>query len=77
MPQPVAASVQKRSGGRCEAATPDCTHRAEHLHHRLMRSQGGPDRAANLLHVCAACHRFIHDNPAMSYETGWLLRRNS
>jgi hypothetical protein len=30
-----------------------------------------------LLHVCLFCHAYIHDNPAESYEAGWLKRSGS
>lgn len=76
MPAASAKEVIKRAASCCEASTPVCTFRPEQIHHRRMRSQGGGDEPVNLLHVCGACHRFIHDNPAQSYERGWLLRRN-
>lgn len=63
-----------RAQGRCEArVSDDCTGRAEHAHHRLMRSQGGSDDPSNLAALCGACHAFVHLNPAWSYEYGWLL----
>lgn len=43
-------------------------------HHRLMRSQGGPDTEENLVAVCAGHHREIHANPARSYDLGLLIR---
>lgn len=76
VPVSVRAVVAARSAGRCELprVTHDCTGVAVHLHHRLMRSQGGPDTAGNLLHVCHAGHHAIHANPARSYAEGWLIR---
>lgn len=66
-----------RAHGRCEVrVSPDCTGRAEHVHHILMRSQGGTHDIGNLLAVCHRCHGHIHANPAESYEAGWLHRRN-
>ncbi len=46
------------------------------FHHRLRRSQGGPDTYVNLLHLCdiGGCHAYVHANPAESYLRGWLLR---
>lgn len=45
------------------------------IHHRLRRSQGGTNRLSNLAGLCAHCHQRTHNNPAQSYEAGWLLRR--
>lgn len=72
--QVVRAEVARRSGGLCELGGPNCTRKAEQFHHRLMRSQGGPDSAENLLHVCGADHTYIHAYPERSYARGWLLR---
>lgn len=69
--------VRGRAHERCEIETPACTpgwHRGEHAHHVRMRSQGGSDDPGNLLWVCAAGHRWIHDNPAESYRRGYLQR---
>lgn len=61
--------------GWCEVRIDDaCSGRAEHRHHRKMRSQGGSDDPSNLLAVCWACHRWIHDHPSVSYGRGWLVR---
>lgn len=30
------------------------------VHHRKRRSQGGADREANLITLCAGCHRQVH-----------------
>jgi 5-methylcytosine-specific restriction endonuclease McrA len=70
----VAQVVGERSGGRCEANTPACTGTGQHFHHVLRRSQGGKHSPANLLHLCVGCHGWVHDNPAESYERGWLKR---
>lgn len=68
----------ERCKGRCEARTPDCTGRAEHRHHALRRPHtGGRHHLEDLLYVCNACHRRIHDNPAEAYERGWLLRNGA
>jgi len=68
------AAAKKRSNGRCEAGTEVCTGKAAHVHHRLMRSQGGGHEPSLLLAVCLPCHGHIHANPAKSYEAGWLIR---
>ena len=74
IPQSSRDAVLTRSGGRCEAATPVCMCRAVHVHHLAGRSSHAP---SNLLHVCSACHAFIHANPSISYQHGWLRRRNT
>jgi 5-methylcytosine-specific restriction endonuclease McrA len=68
-------AVVRRSSGRCEALTPVCTGRMEHAHHVVRRSQGGKDEPENLLACCAACHGYIHDHPAESFDRGWLRHR--
>ena len=71
----VRAEVEGRAGSLCEAGVPGvCQIRGHHAHHVLMRSQGGPDEPHNLLWLCGACHRYVHDHPAESYEKGWLRR---
>lgn len=57
----------------CQAQTKDCTGRAVHMHHRKRRSQGGTNDPTNLIAVCVACHSYIHNHPAISYERGWLV----
>lgn len=44
-----------------------------HRHHRRLRSQGGTDDPWNLLDVSPRLHRWIHDNPGLSYARGWLV----
>lgn len=61
----------------CEAPTAACPpgrHRGAHAHHVVLRSQGGPDEAHNLLWVCHLAHDWIHAHPKLSYEQGWLRR---
>lgn len=68
--------VRHRSAGRCEAGVAsNCTGQATHVHHRQLRSQGGPNTLDNLLDVCVHCHGVIHGNPAASYAAGLLVRR--
>lgn len=69
------AAVNVRSGGRCEADTPDCPpgpHRADHHHHVVLRSRGGLDHRNNLLHVCFSAHDWIHAHPAEATERGLM-----
>lgn len=48
------------------------------VHERKKRSQGGDilDRE-NCVAVCDECHRRIHENPALSYQMGLLIRRDA
>jgi hypothetical protein len=61
-----------RSAGICEALTPACKRYGTEFHHVLPRSRGGQHEPGNGLYVCAPCHRFIHDHPAISRQAGWL-----
>lgn len=63
--------VKRRSLEFCEAITDDCTYKAEEIHHIKLR-RFGDHTPKNLLHVCKACHIYIHNNPSKSYERGWL-----
>lgn len=70
------AEVVARSGYWCEARY--CVHedgkylrRATHMHH-IRRRRHGDHSAANLLHVCAWCHDWIHRNVKEAKEKGWL-----
>lgn len=68
--------VAERSKGWCEIRVRGvCEGRGVQAHHRLRRSQGGPDIAANLAWTCDACHRFVHAHPEWAYAMGFLLRR--
>ena len=61
--------------GACEAQIEGiCVGQAVHLHHRKMRSQGGPDGWPNTMPVCLYCHGYIQLNPKWSYEHGFLIR---
>lgn len=70
IPPAVRRAVAERSGGWCEL---HCGRRAEHQHHRRLRSQGGQHTLANLVALCGRCHTKIHANPAHSYEAGLLV----
>jgi 5-methylcytosine-specific restriction endonuclease McrA len=72
VPPHIRDEVIARSNGKCEL--PGCLQDAGELHHRKMRSQGGSHSATNLLAVCKVHHIWIHENPAMSYERGWLVK---
>jgi hypothetical protein len=70
-------ALRIRSGNRCELIEDGlrCPGRFQHRHHRLPRSQGGGNDLCNLLALCWRHHSYVHQNPALSYERGWLVRR--
>ena len=66
-----------RDGGLCRR----CGDQASEVHHRRVRGMGGsmddptrhrPDR---LVSLCAACHRWVHDNPFAAKVAGWTVPR--
>ena len=69
----VTRAVVDRSGCRCEAQCPGCTEAAGQMHHRKSRLHGGHETADNLMVVCQACHRFIHENPEYSRSRGLIV----
>lgn len=71
------AIIMRRSAGRCEAHTAVCQQIARHIHHILRRSQGGMGTVDNGLHVCTACHTWIHDHPLQAELNGWLRRSHA
>lgn len=67
----VREAVFARAGYRCER----CGRRGSlHPHHRLRRSQGGPNTLENLCSLCHACHRMVHDLVAPDWRE-WLWSR--
>lgn len=70
-PPAVREAVRVRADWRCEVCKRSPI---DHFHHRLTRSQGGMGTLENCLAVCLLCHAHIHDQPAHSYEQGWLIR---
>ncbi len=69
--------VRERSGGLCEARSLNlggrCSGRANHMHHRKLRSQGGLDQKANLAHLCSNCHTWVHSNVADAVALGLIV----
>jgi hypothetical protein len=61
----------------CEVGVKGCEARAVHRHHKLPRSAGGTDDAANTADVCSHCHRYIHAHLTESYERGWMRKRTA
>jgi hypothetical protein len=75
-PPAVKADVCERADFRCEI----CRERPiSCYHHRLRRSAGGLGTLDNCLGLCdgrfgtPGCHEFVHANPKLSYELGYLL----
>ncbi len=66
VPAEVREALWRRCGGACEVRAIGCWGHAEHPHHRRLKAQGVDHSLANLLAVCAACHRFVHANVAES-----------
>lgn len=62
--------IRERDAGhcaRCGAAD------SLHVHHRWLRSQGGPDSWENQVTLCAGCHDWAHNHPGEALEQGWLV----
>lgn len=76
VPPEVAEIVIERAMGMCEIMSREtgCNGRAEHLHHRRLRSQGGEHTVENLIHICSPCHTWLHAHPAIAYTNGWLVK---
>lgn len=74
MPAAVAEAVLERADGACEGMVRGvCVGTGGHLHHRMMRSQGGRHTVENLVLLCHACHKYVHDNPAFGYKSDLLI----
>jgi hypothetical protein len=56
----VRAAVLARDRHRCATAGCRSTHFLE-VHHVQPRSQGGSNRAENLITLCSRCHGFVHE----------------
>lgn len=75
MPQHVAQTVIDRADGSCEVMNfPFCTGAAGPIHHRKI--SGREHSVSACIHICKPCHDWIHANPAVSYEQGWLVKMN-
>lgn len=64
--------VYARSGGICERC---CHAPGAEWQHRKNRSQGGRWTAANGLHLCSPCHRYVTEHPADAQANGWSVTR--
>lgn len=60
-----------------------CGDRAQDVHHRVARGQGGSSRPAiafglpNLVSLCRACHEHIESNRREALAAGWLVQRGT
>lgn len=58
----------------CMIKGPNCSHYATDVHH----TRGGEERdvyyliQSTYLATCRQCHNFLHENPAIAREMGWL-----
>jgi hypothetical protein len=71
-PERTRMAVRRRSGGRCEAGASPCVGTASHFHHRKLR-RSKDHSESNCLHVCSACHEFMHRNPLLARVMGWIV----
>lgn len=74
----VAESVLVRAAGSCERCGLGLTALGHSLHHRKLRSQGGPDTAENLAALCGSgttgCHMLVHSYPEqIGRPGGWIV----
>lgn len=75
-PEAVAEAVTARAGGNCESWIEGvCIGKTEHMHHRQLKSGGGKDTPANVIHICQPCHTHIHAEPNFAKEHGWIVSR--
>lgn len=72
--------VRERDQHRCQFPVEEgaiiwrkCGRSTTHAHHRLRRSQGGPDTLENLILLCPEHHTWVHDHPEESGEMGLLI----
>jgi predicted restriction endonuclease len=76
MDKKVAARVLERDQHRCQFPTNDrkCGNSNIHLHHRLLRSQGGQDVDDNLIALCKNHHDWAHDNSEDARLLGLIIK---
>ena len=65
-----------RADGMCEMFTPACSRVGVEAHHVRGRVGRLLTDTEWLMWVCRECHDYAHAHPAVSYEKGWLVRRN-
>lgn len=47
------------------------------VHHRMPRSGGRDESAANRVGLCRQCHRWAHANPRAAQDEGWVVSRST
>ncbi len=47
------------------------------IHHKLLRSAGGPDQVENLVAVHGTCHTAIHSRPTEARRRGFIVGTGS
>ena len=60
--------VRERQGGACAR----CGNTYTALHHRMRRREGGHGYE-NLVGLCGTCHHFVHANPRVAQEQGYIV----
>ncbi|WP_341266943.1 HNH endonuclease signature motif containing protein [Gordonia malaquae] len=73
--------IVARASGMCEVMRQGCQFTGSEIHHRMTRGMGAPrvdgiNSPANGLLLCSSCHRWVTENPLVSYRLGWAIRRN-
>lgn len=67
---PVYREVWARDRGLCQR----CGSTGHQVHHkRIADRREGKHVADRLIVLCFRCHGHVHENPADSYEHGWLM----
>lgn len=66
--------VLRRDGWRCQLTVAHDCRGDLHVHHRRLRSQGGPDTMENLVSLCPVAHDWVHGHRAEAEELGMILR---
>ncbi|MCP4573117.1 MAG: HNH endonuclease [bacterium] len=73
IPPRIRREVLARDGHRCQSPGCDRTHFLE-VHHRTPRAKGGTHDPANLITLCASCHRLHHEKGSLVREPFLALR---
>lgn len=60
--------IRERQGDQCAR----CGNTYTALHHRMRRREGGHGYE-NLVGLCGTCHSFVHANPKVSQEHGYIV----
>lgn len=77
MPAGLREAVYARAGGRCDCCGQALSPSRWECHHRLLRSRGGRDEAANLVALRPSCHERAHGKPRWATGLGLILPSGS